>query len=532
MSGNFALMLHSHIPYCRKSGVWPAGEEWLFEAMNETYIPLLSMLRRFQQQGKHPKIMIGIVPILAEQLNDSYMKSRFCEYMEDKIRRAQEDMRRFDEDPQRRAIAEFWYNTFSDNYRAFTDYFYTDILGTFKWLQDEGVIEVLTSAATHGFLPLLERDSSIYSQIRVGVETYKKYFGQSPKGFWLPECAYRPQQWSDQDKKERKAIDEWLAAEGIEYFFVENVGITEAQFIQNKNNEKRPTTYRGYKLESGVHVFGRNPLTGKQVWSAESGYPGNEWYREFHKKDLESGLHYWRITKSEDKELYNPEKAFQQVREDAQNFVELVVNSLANRSTLIDETNPIIVSMYDCELFGHWWMEGVTWLEQVYSLLLNYEEIQVDTLSSIIERKNHTYSVIRMKPSTWGENSDFTVWNNPKHAWLWPYINASANDFEFVLASIVQSNRVLTERDKRIIAQTGRELLLLEGSDWPFLLYTQQAREYANKRFHNHHQRFNKLLWALKDLNEHQRIGDRELQIIEEIDNPFSDFDWKMFLKQ
>ena len=96
MTGTFAFMLHSHIPYCRKSGVWPAGEEWLFEAMNETYIPLLSILREFQQHGKKPRIMIGIVPILAEQLKDRYMRDRFCEYMEDKIRRAQMDIRRFE----------------------------------------------------------------------------------------------------------------------------------------------------------------------------------------------------------------------------------------------------------------------------------------------------------------------------------------------------------------------------------------------------------------------------------------------------
>ena len=126
------------------------------------------------------------------------------------------------------------------------------------------------------------------------------------------------------------------------------------------------------------------------------------------------------------------------------------------------------------------------------------------------------------------ENSDFTVWNDPEHAWLWPYINASVYDFERILTQIEASGRQLTERDIRILKQIARELLLMEGSDWPFLLYTQQAKEYANQRFHHHHQRFNKLIWAAKNLDDHQRLGDRALQIIEEIDNPFPEvkIDW------
>ncbi len=192
MNTVFSLMLHSHIPYCRKSGVWPAGEEWLFEAMNETYLPLLMILRQFQMDNIRPRLMIGVVPVLAEQLADEYMKARFCEYMEEKIARARSDVARFRDDPSRRAIALYWLDRFQRIYRAYSDEFYRDILGTLKWLQDEGLIEILTSAATHGLLPLMERDSSVFGQVRVGVETYRRYFSRNPRGFWLPECAYRP----------------------------------------------------------------------------------------------------------------------------------------------------------------------------------------------------------------------------------------------------------------------------------------------------------------------------------------------------
>ncbi len=244
MPGIFSLMLHCHIPYCRKSGVWPAGEEWLFEAMNETYIPLLRVLRGFQMDGLRPGIMIGVVPILAEQLADPYMKQRFVEYLEDKIRRAEQDCRRFQGNSENLRIAEYWIGRLQSNFHAFNHFFYQDILGTLKWLQEEGVIEVLTSAATHGFLPLLEQDSSVFSQIHIGVETYRKYFGRHPRGFWLPECAYRPAQWIGGGiKRERKGIDQWLADEGLTYFFVEGVGLTRAGFLENRYRGK-PSRHR------------------------------------------------------------------------------------------------------------------------------------------------------------------------------------------------------------------------------------------------------------------------------------------------
>jgi 1,4-alpha-glucan branching enzyme len=320
MAGIFALMLHCHIPYCRKSGVWPAGEEWLFEAMNETYIPLLRVLRGFQMDGLRPGIMIGVVPILAEQLADPYMKQRFVEYLEDKIRRAERDCRRFQGNSENLRIAEYWIGWFQSNFHAFNHFFYQDILGTLKWLQEEGVIEVLTSAATHGFLPLLEQDSSVFSQIHIGVETYRKYFGRHPQGFWLPECAYRPAQWSEAEQRERKGIDQWLADEGLTYFFVEGVGLNRAGFLEDRYGEYYPSTGRGYRLPSGMAVFGRNQATGRQVWSAEAGYPGDPYYLEFHAKDAESGLHYWRVTGGPEKGRYDPENARERVEKPRRAF--------------------------------------------------------------------------------------------------------------------------------------------------------------------------------------------------------------------
>ncbi len=310
--GAFCLMLHSHIPYCKKSGVWPAGEEWLFEAMNECYIPLLIVLRRLFLEGIRPGITIGVVPVLAEQLCDPYMKARFLEYMGDKITRADLDIERFGDDPKRRRVAEYWKERFEDNVRAYVKDFHQDILGTLKWLQDESAIEVITSAATHGFLPLMAHDSALYAQIKVGVDTYTKHLGRPPRGFWLPECAYRPAE--DAGGRRRKALDEWLADFGIEYFIVEEVGIIRAAVVEDRAKCGAPTTDRGYRLPSGLSVFGRNSATGRQVWSSAVGYPSGADYLEFHWKDPESGLRYHRVTGKDKKLLYDPTRAAARVK--------------------------------------------------------------------------------------------------------------------------------------------------------------------------------------------------------------------------
>ena len=525
--GYFGLILHGHIPWCKKSGTWPAGEEWLMEAMNETYIPMLNILRELKDNGIKTAITINITPILAEQLADEYMKQRFTEYMENLISRAKNDIKRFDNHQERKAIAEYHLRNLNHILDTFYHNYYRDLLGSFKWLQDEGMIELITCGATHGFLPLFESDSGIFSQIQVAVDSHREHFRRDPKGMWLPECAYRPQEYKN--GKFRESIDYWLNNSGIKYFFVDSHGILNAEIIEQKNVIGLNTNY-GYNLETGVSVFGRNKKTSRQVWDAEIGYPGNEHYREFHMKDHESGLYYWRITSKglvkEEKELYKIDTAEEIVKSHANHFVLLVTEELKQ---FLDKYSKqgIIISPYDFELYGHWWMEGITWLKNIFTLIYEHENIDMITISDYISKFQDDFSVIRMGESSWGEGGHFQVWKNRDHGWIWPYINGSIREFENVLELIHNPNSY----ELRILKQIARELVLMEGSDWPFLLYTKQAKEYANQRFHHHHQRFNRLIWAAKDLNDKRRLSLETLEEIESIDSCFQNININYFKK-
>lgn len=325
----------------------------------------------------------------------------------------------------------------------------------------------------------------------------------------------------------RKGIDQWLEDFGVEYFFVEGVGITGASFVENRHQEMTPSTFRGYLLPSGVCVFGRNADTGKQVWSPDLGYPGDPHYLEFHQKDAESGLNCWRVTGRPDKEIYDPEAAKSRIRSHAEHFVSLLEGVFEHAG--IPEARPVVVAPYDCELFGHWWHEGPAFLELVYRELARQTMVEPLGLSRYLELHGSRLGTVEMTASTWGLNSDFTVWQNPEHGWLWPYINSSARELEELLAMLQALGQPRGPRAERILRQLGRELLLMQGSDWPFLLFTTQAKEYANQRFHHHHQRFRKLLWAARDLEDLGRLSEPELQTMEDVDCPWPELDYNLF---
>ena len=533
--GSFVLMLHSHLPFYRKAGMWPFGEESLYECMAETYIPLLNMIADLYDEGISAKLTIGITPVLGEQLSDAYLKAGFEKWLAGRIEAAGKDEERYSPlgetpDMNRLHLARFYLNWFQQIQADFQGRWDKDICAGFKKYQDLGAIEITTSAATHCFSPLLSTDSSLHLQYKTAVDSYKRIFGRDPRGVWLPECAYRPAQ------NGRAGIEKWLYNVGLKYFFTESDVIKGGQTSEMRrifgaygNIEYIPAasrpetgldTFDAYWLkEYPVAVMGRHREAGYQVWSADHGYPGDGSFREFHKKDDRSGLHYWKLTsKTTDlgyKELYNSDVALERINENSDHYVGLVQHALTDHLKKTGRPGLVMVS-FDTELFGHWWFEGIAFIKDVIKKLRTYTLVTMCTAGEYVE-ENPPAQAIELPESSWGAGGHFQVWFNNDTEWLWTIIHSAERSME----ELARTHRGATGLMGRVLKQAARELLLLQSSDWPFLMTTGQAKQYAVQRFNEHHQRFQELVEMVRG----DTINKARVAEIEEVDNCFQDVD-------
>lgn len=555
-SGAFTFVLHSHLPYARSAGMWPHGEEWVHEAIAETYLPLLNALYDLDEEGIDFRITVSVTPILGEQLSDPLIIEHFITYAQERAAWAAADITRFTDagEDELRKLAVYYHHWYSRNLTSFVDRFGSNILGALKVLQDRGLVEISTSAATHGYLPLLARDSSIFGQIQTGVDAYVKHFERHPKAIWLPECAYRPA-YIDEDETRRPGIESYLEAQGIRVFFTEThtvegghpVGKAAGEAIGvygavarrysvdlTAEEQKVPgTTYETYWVgdaPGSVAVLGRNNRTGQQVWSGQYGYPGDSSYREFHRKDGVSGMQYWRIggpgVDLGEKPMYDPDRSADRVQDHANHFVGLV-EDLTKQYKSDTGRYGIIASNYDTELFGHWWFEGVDWLKHVLRGLAKSDVVDLVTASGYVD-EHQPDSVIALPESSWGTGGTHFTWMNVDTQWMWEPIHNA----ELRMEELVASNPDANGEQKELLNQAARELLLLQSSDWPFLVTTGQAKEYASQRFTDHVERFTTvadLAEAAQPLTESER---EFLDALSERDNPFERIDYRNFAER
>lgn len=560
--GSFQFVLHSHIPYARKAGRWPHGEEWIHEAASETYIPLLKKLYELREDGVPFRLAIGITPILAEQLADLDVQQHFVDYLDQKIAAAEYDREHFsveeNADPHLHYLAGWYLNWYRSVRDAFLRQFERDILGAFRQLETEGYIELLTSAATHAFLPLLAKDNSIRAQLKTGQDSHLRHFGKMPQGIWLPECAYRPAYYEHDQL--RPGIECFLSEASFKFTFTEThaitggkpVGIAAGDVLGPYGEVVRryavpmevykpiqpATTFEPYRIINSeildsshenaltdISVFGRNDRTGIQVWGADWGYPGDFDYREFHKRAGTSGLQYWRVTNSNadlyHKEYYQPDWAAVKCQLHADHFIQLVDSTLREYHNANDGAQGVISSNYDAELFGHWWFEGVEWLGKVLRGIAEHDDIDLTTPGAYLQQFPASNG-IRLPESSWGAGGRDFTWNNGDNRWMWRPIH----ELEERIAQSASTYRKATPDEDFTLKQAARELLLCQSSDWPFLVSTGQARDYAIQRFSQHAERCNRLLNSLEK-------GKPDLALAEEyweLDKIFPEIDYLLFI--
>ena len=548
------ITLHSHLPYVVNHGTWPHGLEWLSEAAAETYLPILRVLGELEREGIALKANINLSPILLEQLSHPVFKDEFPKYVQRKITAASKDQKQFAiaGNAHMASVAEYWQAFFDEVLRDFNE-LGGDIIGGFRHFNDIGAIEVFTCAATHGYFPLLGTDASIRAQVRTGVETHKRHLGKAPRGIWIPECGYRPAgSWTPPVSMngasprafQRAGVEQILAENGLEYFFIDTHLVEQSAIFTpyevagdvpvalELEGEPRASFYQPFfadtpnRRQAQVAFFTRDPRTSIQVWSGDHGYPGDGDYLEFHKKQWPGGHRYWRVTGPKvdlgEKQAYHPEWARQKTRDHARHFVHIAHEAISKNPTT-PGVPPILTAPFDAELFGHWWFEGPQFLAHVAREFAKPESpIKLITCGEYLDQ-HPPKGFLALDEGSWGKNGTNEVWLNPENSWTWKHIYPAEN----AVQQMAKSNKWRgNDAATRLAKQVCRELLLLESSDWQFLITTGAARDYAEKRFDTHLQQFQSLMdtWKrFESTNEIPGEAMENLKRIEDRDSVFAD---------
>ena len=496
---DFVLALHSHLPYVLNHGRWPHGSDWICEAAIDTYLPLIETLLKLDQEDVPAPVTMGVTPVLANQLASPVFGDELEAYFAQRLTACAEAPASLEStgDGHLIPLAEYWRERLT-RLRSLFRQLDGDLIAVLRRLESDGRLEIISSAATHGFLPLLSRDESIRLQLGLGRVEHRRLFHRDPVGCWLPECAYRPRgEWAPlpgaPHRGPRRGIEEHLADAGFRYFFTDSHLAEAGQSFRlwswrgwRGGEQPKRSPYRAYRVASGqpsanVATLIRDPVCSRQVWSRQEGYPGDEWYLEFHKIRWPGGLRFWRVSAAGSdlgtKQPYDPAHARQRITQHAAHFVHRLEAIAAEKEA---QAGGLIAVPFDTELFGHWWFEGVDFIADVYRQLAGQNKIRPFTGSATLAARPPRRG-LHLATGSWGANGDFSMWLNPETEWTWYRLWAIEESFWEIAPEAVRHPATQV-----VLAQAARELLLAQSSDWQFIISTGQVADYAIKRFNEH----------------------------------------------
>ncbi len=523
VSGHLLLVLHAHLPFVRHpEDPHFLEEQWLVEAVTETYIPLLGRLEALVRDGIRARLTMTWSPPLCEMLADPLLQERYRHRTARLLELAEQEVPAKAGTPF--AEAAVMYRDHLRHCLAVMERFAGNLLTWVRELMDVGALEAITCTATHGFLPLMLTPEARRAQVEVAVANYRKHFGRAPAGIWLAECGFVP------------GVEELLKNAGIRYFFVDTHGIY--------YGEPRPRygVYAPVYTPAGVAAFGRDPESSRSVWSAETGYPGDPLYREFY-RDLgydgeydyvrnflhpdgvrrNLGLKYHAITGRiplHEKTAYQPTPAFARAMEHGADFYRSRCRQAEHLGGLL-ERPPVIVSPYDAELFGHWWFEGPQFIESIFRTAHadGYPVRPVTGSEYLAEHPVH--QVVMPSASSWGDNGYNGVWLNPTNDWIYRHLHIAEQRMIEVARRFPAADGDL----KRALDQMARELLLAQASDWAFIMTTGTTVAYATRRTRDHLNRF----LGLYEMILGNRLDPAVVDHIRWRDTAFAELDYRVY---
>lgn len=522
--GYLSIVLHAHLPYVHHPEYDSFFEEnWLFEAMLDCYLPLIIMLDRLQQDNIGYRLTLSLSPTLITMLQDPLLQERFDRHLQKLLDLCDKEVKRTRSQPTLQRLAVANQQRYRQALLVYKNHYQGNVLSAFAKHRQTGNLELITTAATHGFLPLLNvNPAAVTTQIQLGIASFESCFGFAPRGFWLPECAYYP------------GLEAELKRAGVDYFFVDSHGILDA------SEAPKYGVFAPLDCGNGVMAFGRDPACSQQVWSADHGYPGDPDYREYYRDigydlpldyigpyildghtRINTGIKYHRITGGPNKALYHPEAATAKAKQHAEDFIAKRRLQLEHLADSLQQP-AIIVAPYDAELFGHWWHEGPQWLEWVLRLAANDDKLQTASCSDYLDIAPPPQQATP-STSTWGDKGYSEYWLNDSNAWIYPLLHKAASQMEKLVSDL--RGKTINPLQQRALNQALRSLLLAQASDWPFILKSGTSVDYAKKRLTDHLARFN----YLHDSFRKNRIDERYLSALEIMDDIFPELNFRDF---
>ena len=522
--GYVSFVLHAHLPFIHHPESDDYLEEsWLYEAISETYLPLLQNFKKLVDENVKFRVTMTMTPPLLSMLDNKLLQKKYINYLEEHIELAKKEVKRTTYDSRVNDLSKYYLNRYENDLKLFRDVYNCNLINEFKHFQDIGVLEIITCGATHGYFPILYvNEKTVRAQIAVGVQTYEKYFGRKPRGIWLPECGYVPE------------ADKYLREFGLDYAIVETHGILFAD----------PTPVYGTLAPivspRGFTVFGRDMDSSRQVWSSINGYPGDFNYRDFYRDigyeadydyikpyiahdgvRVHTGFKYYRITgKTDNKDYYNIQWAKDSAEMQAGHFLDCRTAQIENASKYM-HIPPIVLSPYDAELYGHWWYEGPYWLYILFKKIY-YDECNFELITPS-EYLDKYPEIQQCEPcrSSWGANGYSEVWLNPTNDYAHKHLHIAGDRMCEVASLFPNASNI----QKQALNQMARELLLAQSSDWLFIITNGTMVDYAKKRIKDHIGRFTKLYNQVKN----NSIDEKFLKDIQSKDCIFPDIDYHIY---